>query len=226
MVDASKDCPEKISKDTWTDEQEHVLKIWGEEAKGYAWMHHKSSYWFNMWNKVITIPGILLPIVIGSSFFTDYTNILAVKITYGILLLILSAVLALQAFLEWEKRSSKHKHAYIQYQFYADDIEAELALPRSSRSVGFYQKMKEKRQTMFTSYPPIISRYIKLYKKKFDKESISKPTIADKITEIVINTAEKDVNDSKIRQDIVKKENRDPQIQFQIDRYLQDSDAV
>jgi len=226
MEDASKDCPEKIPKDTWTNEQEHVLKLWGEEAKGYAWMHHKSSYWFNMWNKVITIPGILLPIVIGSSFFTDYTNILAVKITYGILLLMLSAVLALQAFLEWEKRSTKHNEASIQYQFYADDIEAELALPRSSRSVGLYQKMKEKRQTMFTSYPLIISKYIELYKKKFGKESIGKPTIADTITEIVINTNEKDVNDSKIRQEIVKKENRDPQIQFQIDRYLQGSDAV
>ena len=36
--EVGKDCPDKTPKDTWSNEQEHVLKTWGEEAKGYAWM--------------------------------------------------------------------------------------------------------------------------------------------------------------------------------------------
>jgi len=226
--EVGKDCPDKTPKDTWSNEQEHVLKTWGEEAKGYAWMHNRTARWFNIWDKVITIPAILLPIIIGSSFFTEYTNILAVKITYGILLLILSGITALQTYLEWQKRATQHNEGAIQYQFYADDIEGELALPRSSRSLGFYQRMREKRQTLFTSYPTIINRYEKQYKKRFGKTTIAKPTITDSITEIVINTDEKEVKeaDPKIRHDIVKKENRDPQVQFQLDRYLQGSDVV
>lgn len=215
-----------IEKNIWTDEQEHLLKKWGEEAKGYAWMHHKCERWFNVWDKIITIPAVILPALIGSFFFTVYVDVKAVQITYGILLILLTVVTALQTYLEWSKRSTLHKEASLHYQFYADDIEAELALVRSERSVGLFQKMKEKRKTMINRYPNIIKKYEDEYKQKFPNNEISKPTIIDVITGIEINNQENNKDNKRdIPIEIINKEKYDPKIQYELDRYLKDNNV-
>jgi hypothetical protein len=210
--------------DLWTEEQEKVVKSWGEEANSYAWLHHRCGQWFDWWDRLITIPAIILPIVVGSSLFTEYTNIFAVKMTYACLLIITSVITALQTYLAWSKRAACHTEGSIQYRFFADDIQAELAMPRSSRTHGFFMKAREKRKTLLTSYPAIITRYEQLYKKKFGNLPIAKPIVVDTIPEIQINT-DNSANPTttypaSLPTDLIKKENADPYIQYQIERSI------
>lgn len=206
--------------DQWTDEQEKVVKSYGEEATSYSWLHHRCSQWFDRWDKVLTIFTLTLPIIVGSSLFTTYVSIQAVQFTYGGLLLVTSFVIALQAYLGWGKRSTSHQEGALQWSFCADDIQAELVLPRNSRSRGFFQKAREKRKTLLTSYPEITSRYEKLYKEKFGKLPVAKPVITDNIPEIQINTDTTDTKPATLPVELIQKENADPNIQFQIDRYI------
>lgn len=216
-----------LAANTWTEEQEKVVKSYGEEAASYAWLHHRCGRWFERWDLIITIPSIVLPIIVGSSLLTECTNVPAVKITYACLLIISSAITALQTYLAWGKRSSCHNEGSIQYQFFADDIQAELALPRGSRSNGFFQKTREKRKTLLTSYPAIISRYEHQYKEKFGKLPVAKPIIVDTIPEIRINTDDApdhktntSVEKAAVPVELIRKENTDRYIQYQIDRSI------
>jgi hypothetical protein len=211
------------SIDLWSDEQEKVVKSWGEEAHSYAWLHHRCGQWFDRCDKIITIPSIVLPIVIGSSLFAEYTNILAVKITYACLLIISSAITALQTYLAWSKRAACHTEGSLQYQFFADDIRSELAMPRNSRTHGFFMKAREKRKTMLTSYPAIIARYENMYRRKFGNLPVAKPIITDTIPEIQINTEDNpntSVDKAAVPVELIRKENQDRYIQYQIERSI------
>lgn len=212
----------------WTDEIEAILKKWGEESKGLTWMHTRCDKWFNFWDKMIGLPAGILAIILSLAIFATYENVLGVKIALGITSFIVGSLTFTQNYFNWGKRSARHGEAMIQYQAYADDIEAELALDRTTRQPGkrYYKLIKQRRFILLSAdYPPIIDRYIELYKEKLYNTTISRPVIADSITEIHINKddtkddKEKSILDSVVIDRIVDLEKRNPSVQYELSRY-------
>lgn len=211
----------------WSDEQEAILKKWGEESKSLSWMHTKCENWFNRADKIISLPSGILAILIGIAIFYIYDNVQAVKITFGTLSFMTGALSFARDYLEYGKRSARHGEAKNQYQILADIIESELTLDRSTRqnSKRFFKIIKERRiQLIIANYPPIINRYIKSYNSKYYTSGIYKPIITGNLTEIEVNRENyphsgSDRLDPGTIDQIIDNENRNPAIQFELERY-------
>jgi len=210
-------------EDTWYDEIEKQLKNLGEQAKGYAWMHGKCRSWFNFWATILSVPNGILAVALSISLFINDPGIWA-RYLMAILQLTSGALIFMSKYFEWEKRSALHGEAQSQFIIYADDIESELILPRKARVSArrFYQKMKDRRQSLITTiYPPIISYYIQKYKEKFKDKDLEKPIIADNITSIEVTSKTGQIGPGDPNR-LIQKENSDPGIQFQVDRFYSD----
>lgn len=212
---------EEQGKIEWCEEVEQLLKQWGEESKGYAWMHRRCATWFNNWDIVLSIPNGFLAIALSITFFsTDLPR--WVQFLMGGLQFLSGVLIFLVQYFEWGKRSARHEEAQVQFLAFADEIEAELKLPRHRRSSAdrFYSRaVKVRRNLIKTAYPPIISMYLNQYGRKFKDKTFSKPTIADGITEITVtqrNTPDIFAGTSEV----ISKENANSAIQFEVDRFL------
>ena len=224
--------PDEV-KDTnssvWTDEQEMILKKWGEQAKSLSWMHGKCETWFNFWDKIIGIPAGVLAVVLSISIFATSTDVLWVRIVYGVVSFLVGSLVFLQNFLAWSKRSAEHRDGRINYEVLADDIESEMALDRASRisSRVYYRTMKsEQKKLTLAGYPAVIKRYIDEYKRRFHHQSIAHPINTDNLTEIVINTEDNPTDrpggnhlTPEVISQAIEKEANDPTIRYELDRY-------
>jgi hypothetical protein len=56
-------------KQSWCEDQERILKIWAEKASGWAWLHEKSSRYFNKLTNVYTYSSIILSTMAGGLGF-------------------------------------------------------------------------------------------------------------------------------------------------------------
>ena len=220
---------EEINSSVWTDEQEAILKKWGEQAKGLSWMHGKCESWFNFWDKIIGIPAGVLAVVLSVSIFATSTDQLWARITYGVVSFLVGSLVFLQNFLAWGKRSAEHRDGRVGYEVFADDIESEMALDRASRvsSRLYYRMMKtERKKLALATYPSVIKRYIDEYKRRFNNQSIARPIITDDLTEIVVNSDESPNEGPshprlkpEVISQVIEKENTDPTIRYELDRY-------
>ena len=217
----------------WTDDQEAVLKKWGEEGKGLLWMHSKCETWFNRIDKLISLPAGILSVLLGVAIFATYDNLLGVKITFGAISFIAGAFSFTRDYLQYSKRSARHCEAKNQYQLLSDMIETELTLDRSTRqsSKKFFKLVKDRRnQLISANYPSIINRYINAYNKKYHRSGIFKPIITGNLTEIAINrenyprppeTPER-IDQIAVSR-IIENETRNPAVQFELQRYREQS---
>jgi hypothetical protein len=220
-------------KDTWTDEHEGTLKMWGEEAKGLSWMHGRCEKWFNVWDRAIGVPAGVLAIMISISIFAASSPQLWLRILQGVIALISGALVFLQNFLDFGKRARSHAEARMHYESHGDSIEAEMSLLRVSRSsVGhfFRTKQKERNDLLLADYPPILDRYIEQYKIKFSQQNIAQPLITDALKEIVIHT---DINSggreparvaSGVVAEVVRREADNPLTKYELNRYHEHED--
>ncbi len=210
----------------WTDEKEANLQKWGEEAKGYSWMHGKCKTWYSFIDKCIGIPGGLLSIIIGvaiANFSCD--GQLWYKITFSILSILAGGFAFLQNYLQYSKRATKHGEASTQYLLLADDIESALALDRSSRQSckRFYKKIQHQRKQLISlRYPSIMGRYVKKYNKIVYNTDIHRPLVTGNITEININRDERP--DEAPRPEpslnrVINDDSRRQALAFELDRY-------
>ena len=55
--------------ESWTEEQERILKVWAEKASGWAWLHDKASRHYDMVNNRYTYPIIALSSISGGLGF-------------------------------------------------------------------------------------------------------------------------------------------------------------
>lgn len=230
--------PDQIA---WTDELEAMMKKWGEEAKGLNWMHTKCAKWFNYWDKIIGLPAGVLGVVLGMAIFatndtcSPSTTDLALKIVFGSISAIAGALVFIQNYLGYAKRSAQHTEAAVQYLVFSVDIEAELTLDRNSRQPAkkFFKQMKHKQASLTLSkYPDIIQRYTEEYKLLLFNSTVARPVAADNITAIEVNkhqgTSEETKNPSGhdpvmtvMIDKILEEERKNAAIQYEMTRFAQ-----
>lgn len=219
----------------WSDELEAMLKKWGEQAKGLAWMHTKCDKWFGFFNKMIGLPAGVLSVGLSVAIAGTQDNTIA-KWIYAGVAICAGMLIFIQNYLRFGERSALHGAASVQYQIFANDIEAELSLDRSSRQPGkrFFKSMKHRLTALTVSrYPAILDRYVTEYNIRLFNSSVSRPVIAGSITEIQVNQNQGDNEKSKdhdpldtiIIDKMIESERNNPAIQHELKRFQRNSSS-
>lgn len=175
----------------WNNEKESLLRFWKEEANVYIWLSNKASEFYNLLNKLISIPCILISAIssttILSNIYEDNCNLFIQdsnnlndsiqdintnQIDTGLLVtgcfLALGTFLqSLKEFLNLDSKISKFDNNIKTNRILILDIEQQLYLERSERECPckLIKKIKEIKKNLVTN-TPVIPNFIKKRLKK------------------------------------------------------------
>jgi hypothetical protein len=125
----------------WVVELEVLLKDWAEKSRYYAWMHNKSSSFFQKRNNMITIPLIIISTLSGSANFTmvgisepySTMNNIIFPLTMGVLSIATAILSAMSKYLKTAELAENHRTFYKKYNVLFRNISLELSLPTNQR---------------------------------------------------------------------------------------------
>ena len=171
----------------WNIEQEKILKIWAEKASGWAWLHDKTTrYYDNLTNK-FTYPAIFLSTLSGGIGFSiagnaNCDNIFTKNMTIviGGLNVISAFLSSMHKFVRTTEKSEIHSHLNKQFSSFSRKIVLELSLtPEDRRNcLEFCKNCRDEYDRLITESPTIPSDIINSFKKEFQDTS-NKPEIAN-----------------------------------------------
>lgn len=176
---------------SWSKEQENILKIWGEKAAGYRWLHNHASRHYKKINDRLSFANIIFSTLAGMTSFgiasenDDKYNIYAYVIA-GVN--VFSAFLAsLQKYYKCAEKSENHCNIAIQFAAFYRNISVELmqspAARTSARELGKNCRAEYDRMMQIAPHIPNVS--INAFKKKFPN-AINRPEVANGLTEIAV----------------------------------------
>lgn len=209
----------RLSKNNdWNSDLEKLAKQWGEESKGLGWMHLKNSQFQNRRFIGMSLTATLLATVsgFGGILNTHCDSIWDSIWKYASLAAAIpSATIPL---LKDSENANKHKEAAYKFQAIANDIEFQLALPRSKRTSGitYIKEMKEIFDNLQLEAPELDKRYVDKFNKKF-RNKIAKPDVAGGINEINIRVKGSSDSSSPERQKHLGIKNNENQAVIQSD---------
>lgn len=126
-----------ISLNNWSDDQEKILKSWGDKASCYKLMHdraHKRFWSLNAW---FSIPIIIFSTLTGTgnfsqnSFPEDSKN--QIIITLGAINLLSAILLSIKGFLNVAEKGEAHRLSSIDWDKLGRKIRVELSKKRNNR---------------------------------------------------------------------------------------------
>ena len=121
---------------SWNKYQENILKKWSSMAKTYSIMHSISSEYYNIWDKRLGIPVILLGAATASSIFTTSTKKDTINIwSYinGGMVLLMTGISGISKFIGTNEKQAKHTIASFKYTEISMNIDTLLSFPRNDR---------------------------------------------------------------------------------------------
>ena len=123
--------------DEWSDDQEKILKSWGDKASCYKLMHdraHKRFWSLNAW---FSIPIIIFSTLTGTGNFSQESFPKNVKgnivIAIGTINLLSAILLAIKGFLNVAEKGESHKISSVDWDKLGRKIRVELAKTRRNR---------------------------------------------------------------------------------------------
>jgi hypothetical protein len=175
----------------WNNEKENLLRFWKEESNVYIWLSNKASEFYNLLNKVISIPCILISAISSTTILSNIyedeclqntrdDNTLADNIQninsnqINTSLLVIGCFLALGTFLQslkeflnLDNKISKFDNNIKTNRILILDIEQQLYLERSERECPskLIKRIKEIKKNLVTN-TPVIPNFIKKRLKK------------------------------------------------------------
>jgi hypothetical protein len=176
-LDEAQEIRRKKIAEGWTYEQEHVLKIWAEKASGWAWLHDKSSRYFEFFNNLYVYPTIILSSISGGLGFivsgghSQAGFIVFQTITYFVSAthIICAIMVSFQKFKRSAERIENHLHMAKTFSSYARKIVLELAMnPEDRRSCNeFCIGCKEEYDRLILDSPQIPEYVLRMFSKQF-----------------------------------------------------------
>jgi hypothetical protein len=175
----------------WTRGQEEVLKNWGEICQVYARMNYDAHQLFWKRERIIGAMTVFSSAIIGcSGFAIASANVdcewqrLSTFITSTLMLLV-SGLCALYAFLDYAKKANAHRTAYDQYTHLFEEIKIQLVHEKMDRQDGkqferhILVSLDQVRSGIQNKAPipeSIRQRYFKMME---SQQGIAKPDIVD-----------------------------------------------
>ena len=196
----------------WHEQQENILKKWGEIGSSYRFMHDRAFLYYEKQNFRFALPVIVISTITGtanfaqSSFPTDWQ--VYVPLFAGFLNLTAGLVTTIAQFLRVSELLEGHRSASIAYSKFSRNISVELSLPTDERSCGgreFITKCRNEIDRLIEQSPNIPLHIVKLFGKKFQDSEFVKPDILE-ITGVEVYKDDGKLKLLKEKQDIEKKE--------------------
>lgn len=165
---------QKIKIRIWHPQQEVILKIWGEQASCYRFMHNNAYINYKKLNARFSLPVIILSTVSGTANFAQGTFPLSwqnyVPLIIGAMNLFAAILSTVSQFLKVSEMMESHRVSSIQYGKVSRNIRLELTLPINERSVNgdmFIETCKAEYDRLIEQSPNIPEKIIASFKRDF-----------------------------------------------------------
>ena len=132
--------PHPSTPSVWYEQQEKLLKQWGETASANRWMHYRTHLMYVKMTMWFTLPVIILSSLTGtmnfaqSSFPTRFQNTIPLMI--GAVNLIMGIITTIGSFLRVSELAEGNRVAALSYGKLASNIRVEMLLPGSERTMS------------------------------------------------------------------------------------------
>jgi len=178
-----KKIPKPIPK--WHQQQEVVLKSWGEAAACYRYMHHQSFMKFRKSNMRYTLPVIILSTITGTANFAQdsFGDSLKPYVAPGIggLNLIAGLIATVSQFLKLSEYMESHRAAANAFGKFSRNIRLELSLPLNDRTkdgVDLIEECRAEYDRLLEQSPNIPQEILEEFEFVYkDVENMYKPEI-------------------------------------------------
>lgn len=179
--------------DTWSDDQEIILKSFAEKSMCYRYINYECYCWYKSVDQKFSLPVIILSTLAGSASLGSGnlpTYATYITLCSAVINIITGILGTLQRFLNTAELTSQHFSSSVEYGRLSRDISVMLSLPRSDRTQDgnkFLEQAKNEYNRLVdqTAAPP---KFILLkFEKKFKNTQIAKPDLVN-LTPININS--------------------------------------
>lgn len=177
--------------ESWSKEQEMILKIWAEKAAGYRWLHERSARHYRRLNNRFVYPQIVLSTMAGVGGF-GATSSGNTKLNYfGYIIAGMNIFTALlssfQKFLMAAEKSETHATIARQFAAYYRNISLELSLNPRDRTecLELCKACRNEYDRLMNVAPSIPLKIINQFKANFPHAK-NKPDIANGLSDMHI----------------------------------------
>jgi hypothetical protein len=169
----------------WHSQQVNLLKIWGEVAGSYRWMHYKAYFIYKRRNLIFMIPLIIMSTVTGTANFAQdsFPRFIkpSVPAIIGSINLVSAIATTLYQYLKISELMEAHRSSYMACAKMERNISTELNLPVKDRAysgVEFMKICRNEIDRLVEQSPTIPNEVLADYNKVYGKDTtFAKPDI-------------------------------------------------
>jgi hypothetical protein len=200
----------------WNDQQEGLLKNYGEQVIILEWIHNQSQiYYTNLWS-YINLPIIILSAIAGflqllvRDFIMNVNVLRIINLIIGLIMLIVTILSSIQQIYKFQTRAENHKSISIKCGLFTNNIREQLTRPRSKRKEGISYIHRSKIEYNYLIHEPLDLNHhiLKKFNTVFKETNIPKPAILGYFDKIKVTRSEESDFDEKIALNI---EDSDPE---------------
>ena len=192
----------KLNEESWSENMEQIMKMWGEKAAGLRFMHgNASGYWTGLSNN-LSITSIFITTLASTASLVstgiEGENKNIVLYVVGVVGLIASLIQSLKKFYNAEEKAAEHGAIAKQFGSFYRFMTLQLGMERSDRmsSEQLSEWALKEYERLQQDALPLGADQINFYKKTFVNSKQSVPDICE--DEFIINvygTTNKDEED-------------------------------
>lgn len=178
-------------KVTYNERLERLIADEGERTQGLAWLHERSSAFFQKCNTALALPIIILSTLSGTisaSSTVLFSNPKDSSLGVGALSIFIGVLSTIQSYFGFAKRAENHRLSGITYNKLNHFITIELSLPRKERLLAhdLLKIVREQTGRLLETAPPIPEHIVHLFQEKFLKKypDVSIPDVANGLRSI------------------------------------------
>jgi hypothetical protein len=138
--------PKKRGPKMWHEQQEKILKSWGESSACYRFLHHRAYQRYKKQSMNFTLPIIVISTVTGTANFAQSIFppawVSYVPLVIGAFNLIAAIMTTVLQFLKVNELMESHRVTSIQYGKLARNIRLELTMPLTERKHDGYNMVE------------------------------------------------------------------------------------
>ena len=156
--------------DLWNENQEQLLRKWGDECKAFAWKHYKACKKFKRQNKYFNVVSVCLATVAGVGAFVNVECDSWYSLGIGLTASVSAGLTTLNSRLDLGELASKHKYSYQEFSKLSKEVPYVLSFERIRRgdSSQVMSEFKEKYDKIIDESPEIPIEITEEYKNKFE----------------------------------------------------------
>jgi hypothetical protein len=144
-------------------EQKQLLKAWRNELGSMMRMHCALSAKIRLMNYLLGVPIIVFAMLVASYIFFTINQDTGfwVKMSFGLLTLLMAILASLQTFLKYSEQAGNHRNASVRYQALFNGVDQLLVIPpKDDAALGEWcDKLRERWDALNLEAPNITRKF-------------------------------------------------------------------